>query len=177
METHIVTNISVSLVILMVLFVITTEIGIRKKAIRSLRIILFVIYLCINIFLTLFREPTADARYALRLFWSWERAFHGDRRLLAEVLLNILLYVPFGFLLCDSRHLKPHPWRIVFFGFLSSTVTEVTQLVFHVGLFEFDDIFDNTLGCLLGVLCYRCFTRIANGALRKKPPGVKGPDC
>jgi glycopeptide antibiotics resistance protein len=67
-------------------------------------------------------------------------------------LLNILLYVPLGFLLSDLRYLGS--LKIILLGFACSTLTELTQLVFHLGLFEFDDIFDNTLGCILGVLFF-----------------------
>lgn len=36
-------------------------------------------------------------------------------------------------------------------GLLISVCIEVVQLVFHRGLFEFDDMFHNTLGTLIGI--------------------------
>jgi glycopeptide antibiotics resistance protein len=123
------------------------------------------------------------------LLWSYKEALsvHNggdsglrilitDSGLLKEIILNILLYVPFGYLLPftwpklaqkkqeASGNRLTHcfwsiPWKVVLIGILCSTVTEVTQLVFHLGLFEYDDIFNNALGCLIGALIYNGFLR------------------
>ena len=60
------------------------------------------------------------------------------------------MFVPFGFL----------PWMrfekldsikvIVLLAFIFSLFIETSQLVFKVGLFELDDLFDNTLGTVIG---------------------------
>ena len=40
-----------------------------------------------------------------------------------------------------------------------SFVIEVVQLVFKLGLFEFDDIFHNTLGAVIGFVMWRAIRR------------------
>ena len=45
--------------------------------------------------------------------------------------------------------------RCVLIGFLISTLIEINQFVFSIGLFEFDDIIGNTLGCYIGVMISR----------------------
>ena len=39
-------------------------------------------------------------------------------------------------------------------AFFISAVTEIAQYVTQRGLFEFDDIFDNTMGAVIGVVVY-----------------------
>ena len=40
------------------------------------------------------REPKAYREYELELFWSWKAVFRGDREMLKENLLNMLLLFP-----------------------------------------------------------------------------------
>lgn len=47
-----------------------------------------------------------------------------------------------------------------FCGFALSSVIEVIQFVFHRGLFEFDDIFHNTIGTVIGIGIYVLLVRI-----------------
>ena len=62
-----------------------------------------------------------------------------------------------------KRQLLPFTWcwfrserllsvRVILVGFVCSALTEITQLVFRIGLFEFDDMINNTLGCAVGCL-------------------------
>jgi glycopeptide antibiotics resistance protein len=84
---------------------------------------------------------------------------------LVNVLGNIVLFIPFGFLLPlawkEARPLK----KTVLYLFLTSLLLEVIQLVFTIGAFDIDDTLLNTLGGAIGyfllVLCRRLYsTRI-----------------
>lgn len=91
------------------------------------------------------RKPGA-LRMELIPFWSYS---HPELRM--EIILNYLLFMPLGSLLylCfgDKWGLK-----VVLIGFLLSASIEIAQLVFQIGLFEFDDMFGNTVGCLIGTI-------------------------
>lgn len=143
---------------------------------------IFAVYLFANLYLTLLsREESPKFSYDLELFGAYRQSFQLDsgilgtiRRLLTEgypagikletsklmegVILNILLYVPMGCLL-------PIVWpklgtaAVILIGFLSSLVTESIQLVFRLGLFEVDDLFNNTLGTILGALLFLLMKR------------------
>ena len=91
-----------------------------------------------------------------------------DKRVLASIILNILLYMPLGYLL-------PFVWPglmrakraasvfyITLIGFFYSLATESAQLVFHIGSFEVDDIFNNTLGCFMGCILYIVIRKFEN---------------
>lgn len=98
------------------------------------------------------RTPMKSARYELELFWSYRHAFAGSKALLWENFWNVVLFVPAGAFI--SILLKKRVWLAGVFGFFISSLVELTQLVTHRGLFEFDDIFHNTLGTFVGVALF-----------------------
>ena len=83
---------------------------------------------------------------------------------LVGILLNILLFVPFGFLL---------PWKIknekiaMLCMFLFVCISEAAQQIFVVGVFDIDDIILNLIGAGMGVLMYRVILRIVIGIQTK----------
>ncbi len=74
---------------------------------------------------------------------------------LESCVLNTLLYVPLGYLLpCVFPKLRCRPWATVALGFCVSLVTELLQLLFHIGMFDVRDLVCNTLGTTVGVVFY-----------------------
>ena len=76
---------------------------------------------------------------------------------LEGIFLNILLYIPLGYLLpyafgWFSRGLLL--WKTILAGFLLSCATEAIQLHYHMGCYDLDDIMNNTLGTAIGALLY-----------------------
>ena len=98
------------------------------------------------------RQPKDYREYKLELFWSWKEVFHGHQELLKENLLNILLLSPAGFLLPSLFHKKLPWWFGLLVGLIISAGIEIGQLVLCRGLFEWDDMVHNSLGCMLGLL-------------------------
>ena len=109
------------------------------------------VYVVFILLITLLsRETGSGGRAELVPFWSWYRVLVLHRSsLLWQILLNILLFAPLGALLALGGWRKR---RIVLIGALLSMGVEVTQLVFRLGLFEWDDMIHNTLGTLLGAI-------------------------
>ena len=91
------------------------------------------------------RKPGVG-RVELVPFWSYS---HTELRM--EIVLNYILFAPLGFLLylCFGEKLG---LRVVLAGFLLSASVELIQLLFNIGLFEFDDMIGNTIGCLIGAV-------------------------
>lgn len=75
-----------------------------------------------------------------------------------QVLMNIMLYVPMGYLLpyCFKRF-QGSRRMTVFVCFLFSFITENVQLIFRRGTYDLDDLVFNTLGGLLGYMLYKTF--------------------
>lgn len=142
--------------------------------------IIFGVYILANLYETiLFRTVNPDRQAKWKLLWSYRESlafpdglmslFRGTVEitrpvLLEEIVLNILLYIPMGYLL-PTIFEKLKPWHVVLIGFGCSVLTEVSQLVFKIGLFEFDDMLNNTMGCVIGLVMYLCIVR---GSVKQK---------
>lgn len=99
------------------------------------------------------RIPYAQPQYELHLFWSWKAVFlHHDREMLKENILNCLLLLPYGCLIPVALGRKIEWKEGLLIGFGTSSVIEILQLITCRGLFEFDDIVHNGLGCMLGAV-------------------------
>ena len=95
---------------------------------------------------TIIGRKTGMGRVELVPFWSYS---YPELRM--EIVLNYILFIPFGFLLylCFGEKFG---LRVVIAGFLLSVSIELIQLLFNIGLFEFDDMIGNTVGCLIGTV-------------------------
>lgn len=95
---------------------------------------------------TIIGRKTGVGRVELVPFWSYS---HPELRM--EIVLNYILFIPFGFLLylCFGEKFG---LRVVIAGFLLSVTVELIQLTFKIGVFEFDDMIGNTIGCLIGAV-------------------------
>ena len=80
-----------------------------------------------------------------------------DKRLsLTDIFGNVLLFIPLGFLIgLNIKKMRPI-FRIVLaviFGFLLSLAIEITQLFFLERTTSVIDLFNNTLGSAIGIVC------------------------
>lgn len=89
----------------------------------------------------LFRGASSDG-CELVPFWSYEYP-----ELKWEIIANVLLFIPFGFLSG-----KLWGWKAIPLAVFLSFCIEAVQLVFHLGLFEIDDIIHNTAGTIIGYM-------------------------
>ena len=128
--------------------------GIRKQKWsrgQGIAIVALVAFLGIVFGSTVFTRTTAIRQYELKPFWSWCAIIrYHDWELLKENLLNCLLLVPMGLLLPIIFNHKVKLNRALLAGLLVSVVIELSQLIFKRGLFEWDDMIHNALGCMLG---------------------------
>lgn len=98
------------------------------------------------------RASGEEVQWQIRLFWSWQLALAGNREMLQEILLNVLLLLPVGVLLPLTLR-RRLSWRQgLLIGVLISAMIELGQLFWRRGLFELDDILHNGVGCMLGCL-------------------------
>ncbi len=90
--------------------------------------------------------------------WNGWGFYNMNGELSCEGLLNVIMFVPFGFLLPTLKKLSLK-W-VSIYSFLFSLAIETTQLVFHRGTFQFADLTYNTLGGVIGGACYLVLHRI-----------------
>lgn len=87
----------------------------------------------------------------LHLFSSYIEAWQSFSSVAwRNIILNILMFVPLGVLLPLVFNKCKKFWVTYLIGFLSTILLEVIQLISGRGIFELDDIFNNTLGCVIG---------------------------
>lgn len=83
-----------------------------------------------------------------------------------NLILNILMFVPFGFLLPVGIRKMRVFWRTYLCGFIVTLGIEVIQLVSGKGIFEWDDILNNTVGTMIGygffVIGYAAWHRVTD---------------
>lgn len=75
-----------------------------------------------------------------------------------QIFLNILLFVPFGFLLPIVSERLRNPILTVFSGFLFSSGIETMQYITGRGLTEVDDVINNTAGAVFGYIMFAIAT-------------------
>ena len=128
------------------------------------------------------RTVGAEHKAELELFWSHRESLAvadgnlvvTNESLLEEILLNVLMFVPLGALLpfLFPRRLGEGPIvlsgiAVGIIGAVCSLAIELAQWRFNLGLFEFDDVLNNTLGALLGFVLYRAVAwALASHALK-----------
>ena len=98
-------------------------------------------YVLFILFVTIIGRSRGAMRAELVPFWSYSRP-----ELKSEIILNYILFIPLGFFLY-AAYGKRAGMKTVFVGLAFSCAIELSQLIFRIGLFEFDDIIGNTVGC------------------------------
>ncbi len=111
---------------------------------------------------TVFTRIPGERQYKLELFWSWKRVLNGDSGLLKENLLNCILLIPMGLLLPIMLNHNVRWWKAMLIGIVTSAMIETCQLVFYRGLFEWDDMIHNGIGCMIGCVIMGICRRYIN---------------
>lgn len=111
-----------------------------------------VMYVAVLLTITYFsRESGSRIGMDLELFSTWGI----NRRNNAYVVENVLLFIPYGFILAWASNRQRHFVLNLLTGALTSLAIESMQLVTGRGYFQIDDILTNILGTILGYLCFR----------------------
>lgn len=121
---------------------------------KSVVLGLITAYLTLIFSLTIIARTPTEHKYELMLFWSYIEICRGNTIFIYENILNVLMLMPLGVLLPIGFEQITYK-QAALSGFLVSLIIEVMQLLTRRGLFEFDDILHNTLGCLLGYAIYK----------------------
>lgn len=137
-----------------------------KSRERTVAWVLLVLYIGFIIYTTLLcREPKDYREYNFQLFWSYQRFFDDVRPQGQQILLNILFFIPFGVLIpfCIYGSWKRKLASTVITACLLSGTVEFLQLLCKLGFAEFDDVFDNTMGAVIGAVVMLMLGRVKRG--------------
>ena len=113
----------------------------------NMSIALTILYVFFILYETLMFRESGDARCNLVLF-SYADTFFQNRMIRVEVINNVWLFVPFGIGMYRIYQKK----SIFALAFIFSILIEITQYITGLGVAEFNDVFENTMGGILGVI-------------------------
>lgn len=136
-----------------------------KKYLKPAVIVLLLIWFGIVLSLTVLgREPFDGRHFQPELFWSYRSTQMKETWFVRQIIGNVIMYMPFGFLFPFLLKEKVSGWKpfviTIIAGLAISFTTESMQYLFRIGLFEFDDLFHNGLGIVIGFLLHLFFVRI-----------------
>lgn len=148
----------------------------QKERVGRISFLLLVVYGIVVIYFVLFSDRLGRAdgydtyRFNLTLFdeirrFILYRDFVSTGALLLNLLGNLMVLFPVGFLVPIWRQKKTGLIRILLCSFVLSLGIETLQLITKVGVFDVDDLFLNTLGGGLGYITYRVLEHLI---LRRK---------
>lgn len=130
---------------------------------RVMMITIFFIYLFTVLWYTVFKRDLAINNAQFELFWSYKKWFAGNKDLGREIMANIAMFIPFGYLLSSILTLflsgKRRALIVIGSAILFSFTIETLQMFLMRGLFEWDDVFSNTAGGTLGILLFQILNR------------------
>jgi len=148
--------------------------GKQGKAKNIIKVIvswmLFIGYLIVLSYFLFFSEyygrtaNSSEYRYNLVLFTEIRRFIVyrdvlGYRTVAVNLAGNVFAFLPLGIILPVINQKNARFLRILLSAILFSGLIELLQLVYHVGIFDVDDIFLNTCGAVLGYFVYLVFHR------------------
>lgn len=154
-----------------------------RKEIGRLSLLLLVIYGVIVIYFVLFSDRLGRTdgystyRYNLVLFdeirrFIQYRDYVSTGAFVLNMIGNLLVFYPLGFLIPIWREKKTGVIRILIYSFVFSLGIETLQLVTRVGVFDVDDLLLNTVGGLLGFIGYRIALSMYRHAVARNGKGA-----
>ena len=126
-----------------------------RKA-KIIHIVCLTFYLFLVLYFTFLGRSPSIPNYNTEIFWSYREWMTGNWKTGLEIIGNIAIFIPIGFICSRLLDGRKHPViMIIVFSAVVSCGIEILQLLFMRGLFEYDDMINNTVGGLIGCFCYR----------------------
>lgn len=120
----------------------------KKKLVLAL---ISICYMSLIIGIVFIRRSSGYHSVNLHLFRSYREAWNTFSVYeWTNLVLNILLFVPLGFLLPLWSDKLRKLWKVILISVSISAGIECIQYITHQGVFDIDDIFNNSAGSLIG---------------------------
>lgn len=133
------------------LIVCLVMMGIRRgvSAIAKIAIAEYLVLIYSSTLMVSMRTYKEIRGYELLPFWSYASIQEGRENLIAENIMNVIVFIPLGFLFAMSY--GKVTWKhVAVWGMAVSVSIEIMQYVLKRGFSETDDVMHNTLGCIIG---------------------------
>ena len=150
----------------------------KRKALRGLGKVLFVLYIGFLIYFLIFSDwygrtgEMQEYHYNLVLFkeikrfWQYRHQL-GFFAMFTNLFGNVIIFIPFGFFLPMASKYR-RCFDTLFWSFGLSLCVEIFQLLTKVGSFDVDDILLNTIGGVAGHIIFVICVAIRRRHVRKR---------
>lgn len=134
---------------------------------RNASIILSLYVVILLYFTVIGRYSHEEYENRIYFYYSYRRLIeHYDSQSMRQILLNIAMLVPVGFVLSMISNSKGKYMKAIVISLSLIIVIELLQMLTKTGSCEVDDIINNFLGALLGMGLYHIVHKLIN---RHKP--------
>lgn len=117
---------------------------------------IFIFYIFVVLAVTLLNRSGVWNGKIISFFYSYKEAWiSASESAWRNIILNILMFVPLGFWLPLGQKRFRASWKTYLAGLFLASGIEAFQLVFSLGIVEVADIFNNTLGTMIGYGAYK----------------------
>lgn len=148
------------------------------KVVKHMAWFLFILYIMLLSYFLFFSERygrTANSqqyRYNLVLFEEIKRFITyrdtlGFESVFVNIIGNVFAFSPFGFVLPIISPRNRKFLNVTLLSFELSLSVELMQLLLKVGIFDVDDIFMNTVGGMVGYICFAVCYGLYKKIIRK----------
>ncbi len=121
----------------------------KKEILCGLALSIYLVFLLGGTLLN--RSIGEEYQIELIPFWSYYNLLtEWSKHMAIQVSYNLLVFIPWGILLPEIVRVGRKLRATLLSAAGLSLAIETTQLVLKLGLFEFDDVFHNVLGALIG---------------------------
>lgn len=121
-----------------------------KKGLVIVAVLLLLGYMYFLFSQTVFyRSSIFPYNHFLMPFWSYRAILDGRHELIIENLLNVVIFIPIGFLL-GFIFKSIRWWKVSIVGLFVSVTIEFLQYALNRGSAEVDDVIHNLLGSMIG---------------------------
>ena len=139
---------------IMVVCIIILVIHMAGKWRKQLSVVGIIMYTLFVLYKTVFSRKQGDYPINLNLGWSYRAMMNGSPGMFSQIYLNIMLFIPigiFGGILFLNKNKKSYMLPVAF-GLILTIIVESFQLIFRRGTFELDDILNNVIGTIIGMM-------------------------
>ncbi len=127
----------------------------KHKVWKAAHIALLLLWLGVSLYIAIFDRSAGNGDVNLTPFWSYKIAFKGSYDYFQQIYLNVLAFFVFGLTAPELLRTKYKYLAVIVCAAFLSVAIEFLQFKMDVGLAEFDDVFSNTLGAVIGAAANR----------------------
>lgn len=137
----------------------------KQKLTKTIISFIFAAYFFAVLYITLIDRIVGEQRHMLDApFWEYKNLLSGVdwEFYFWQIIGNLVMLIPFGAMLPFLFKKMQSAVIVAFAGCMFSAFIEITQFFTGRGLCEIDDVFNNTLGAVIGYLIFRSYTKQVN---------------